>query len=262
MPVERFEWQATTGPGEAAAIARQAAGTGRAVIAAGGDGTVNEVVNGLLEAGGTPLLAVLPLGSGNDFARALRALPFGLPSEIDVGVAKTSSGKRYFALGVGAGFIGWANRLHRGLNLPGEAGYLASAVIALVGYRLRPRVRLTIDGRVWTGRPSMVLASNTPTVGGGFRVAPRARLDDGLLDVAWAGLANPIRFGWLLQRARRGAHEGDRLVQIAQAATLTVESSLPWPVHVDGEEPWPGGVRRLEIGILAGALRVVRIEGD
>jgi diacylglycerol kinase family enzyme len=226
------------------------------VIAAGGDGTAYEVVNGLLGSSQRPRFAVLPLGPGNDVARAIP--PDGA---IDAGVAIAGNERRYFVLGVGVGFIGCVNRIHRALaSRLGGAGYYAAAALSLARYRRGGAVRLTFDDLApAVVEPSMVVVNNTPTVAGGFLVAPRARINDGLLDCYVSAQTNPVRLARLVAEARGGRHEGDPLVRLQRAQSVSIESSERLPVHVDGEVPWPDGVTRLRIESLPGALTVMRL---
>ena len=250
----------TTGPGEAIELARAAAAAGtELVLAVGGDGTVNEAARGLLGSG-VPL-GIVPVGSGNGLARALRiprsparalaVLENAVVRPIDVG---TANGVPFLNV-AGVGFdalVGWA--FHRAGRVGGRRGILTYVRISLALFRsYEPAVvRLEAAGHVVEGRPFVVFFANGLQYGGGAVVNPGARLDDGRFEVVFFEegsrlelLANaPRLFTGGIERAR-----GYRRIE-ATAAVLTADR--PIEHHRDGE-PEPGA-RRIEIGLLPRAL--------
>jgi len=250
----------TTGPGDAVELARVAVAAGtELVLAVGGDGTVNEAARGLLGSG-VPL-GIVPVGSGNGLARALRiprsparalaALESAIVRRIDVG---TANGVPFLNV-AGVGFdalVGWA--FHRAGTDGGRRGILTYVRIGLALLRsYEPTaVRLEAAGHVVEGRPFVVTFANGRQYGGGAVVNPGSRLDDGRFEVVvFEGgsrlklLANaPRMFTGGIERA-----PGYRRIE-ATAAVLTAER--PIEHHRDGE-PEPG-TRRLEIGLLPRAL--------
>lgn len=237
-----YEIHITDHPGHATELARSAAKHCHTVVAVGGDGTVNEVVNGLV---GTPAqLGILPAGSGNDLAwqlgltrqlkRNLRTLIAGRIRNMDVGQI---NGERYFINGFGAGFDGEvARRVRAYLRYShGYAAYLLAVLRTLATYRFR-HVRLTIDDHVVRDQTMLfVSCCNGTTYGGGFRVAPSAKLDDGLLTVCavdkvgrWYALRNLPRF-------TRGTHLILPEVHTYTGRHMVIESDVPQPAQADGE---------------------------
>lgn len=257
----------TRGPGHAVGLAREAAAGGwTAVVAAGGDGTVHEVANGLLRAAGegpTVPMGIVPVGSGNDFAKlvgapttpeaAVRHLLAARPRRVDVGRV----GDRFFTNGVGigldarvgieAGKVRWA----RGLAI-----YLVALARVLRAFR-PPRMRVTLNGREVADRPlTLVTVANGGCHGGGFWICPAARIDDGELDVCVADALTTAGVLGFLPRVMRGTHVGRPGVHMHRARTLRVTSPDPLPVHADGEIV-AEAAHELEIEILPGRLTVL-----
>src|SRR5207249_4327504 len=183
----------TPAPGEAARIAREASADGcRTVIAVGGDGTANEIANGLV--GTSTALALFPIGSGNDFARSLgyprkrrdsaRFLRAARRRSIDVGELNG----RIFVNAAGVGIDGHvAERIASRPRLVGRAlGPLLGALLSLASFRPQP-MRVSLDGEPRSGTFLTVVAANGTHFGAGMHVAPEASLDDGQLDVLLAG---------------------------------------------------------------------------
>ena len=251
-----FTQAVTCGPGDATALAREATagGAGR-IIVAGGDGTLNEVINGCVQAGAAggplPTLALLPIGTGADFARglgitspasALRALQRGRPRAIDLGrvAYRDEAGREAerafinvadFGLGPDA-----SAALARGPRRLGQGAYLVAALRAIADYR-QALVRLTVDDHPFYAGASGILAvGNSPYFGGGMAIAPKARPDDGLLDVVVLGAADRRTLaGTLLPRVYAGTHLRHPAVHFARGSTVTIEADPPLPLEVDGE---------------------------
>lgn len=207
----------TTGPGDATAVARRAAAEGfEAVVSAGGDGTLTEVVNGLVGVAGPGRalpLGVLPLGSGNDFARtagisrdllaAARLLAQPAPRPIDLG----RTGGRYFINVASAGMDAEVSRMmNADLRwLRGSTAYVVATFATLL--RLRPvEVVLELDGTVHRARAVLVAVGNGRFYGGGMMVTPHAELDDGLFDLCVLGAMGRLEFVRAFPTVYRGEH--------------------------------------------------------
>lgn len=253
----------TNDRGHATELAREAARDGADCVAiAGGDGSVFEVVNGLMQAGGGMPLAVLPVGTGNDFAKMLHSkdwlsvcekLRRGHTRAVDVGTCNDV----FFANGVGAGFDAKVARIANGIRwLRGDAVYAVALLRTLVFHHDNPTIHVTADGHSFTGRMTMLAAANGQVYGGSFRVAPDARIDDGLLDVLFADDFTRGRILKLVPRVLRGTHLDLPGVHFLRARDITIESDQPLPVHCDGEM-LTKGTERLSISLRAGALQVV-----
>ncbi len=248
----------TPGPGEATRLAREAADEGYArVIAVGGDGTVHEVVNGLV--GSAVELAIVPLGSANDFAAALglrgwrsaaRLAATGRARAVDMAVANG----RAFAncVGVGVDAAG-ARILARHTRVLGRLGYLTAALVALATYRPRP-VRVRVDGDVIVGKHLLVVAANGERFANGMRIAPGAAVDDGMLDLCVVGETTFAEGIALLARVYRGTHVGQPKVRMARVRKVLIEQEGVLPVELDGELT---KAERIEVRCLPRALSVV-----
>ena len=256
----KVDMQPTAGPGDGTRIAREAAALGYDVVAAaGGDGTVNEVVNGL--AGTATALAALPVGTVNVWVReiglplqpraAAEALLNAQVRAIDLGRA----GDRYFLLMAGVGFDAAVTAEVR----PAEKRRLGIFAYLIRAYELAwrfrgTRVRVSLDGKVVRSRVLMVVLGNSQLYGGVLKVTVRASLDDGLLDVCIIK-GNTLRsapfrvLSILLQR-----YNLDPKLEYHRARTVRIETRRSLPVQVDGDyigqtpmtfEAVPGALRAL-----------------
>jgi YegS/Rv2252/BmrU family lipid kinase len=258
-----FEVVQTQAPGEAIGLAERAAHDYDAVIAAGGDGTVHEVANGLLRAGGRAAFGVLPLGSGDDFVKMLPAgdpverIARGRPLSIDAG--RIVAGEtRFFANGMDIGFGAHAARNVRRVPRPftGLGAYLGALAMTLVRYP-RLEVSLQLDGgETFAQTTAMTAVMNGRAFGGSFHVCPEARADDGELDLLIADGVGRLAILGLVPRIMRGAHGDDPRLKLLRARRVLIESQAPLLVETDGEIAFEDA-RRLEIEILPGALRVL-----
>jgi len=253
---------ATRKPGEALSIAETS--THEVVIACGGDGTVHEVVNGLMRGGRKASLGVIPVGSGDDFAKMLGPGDFvekilnGKRRSFDVGKITSRDETRYFANGMDIGFgaHGARNVTLVPRFLTGFGAYLAALVLTLVRYPLL-EVRIRIDdGPERALTTVMAAVMNGTTFGGSFRVCPEARADDGELDLLLVDALGRLEILALVPKILRGAHAGDPRLELRRARKVTIESAQPLLVEADGEIAFTGA-RRLEIGLLPGALAVL-----
>lgn len=255
----RLDVTRTPGPGEAARLASDAVDDGYDVLlAVGGDGTANEVANGIL--GSAAALALYPTGTGNDFARNLgyprrRDVPAFLAAatarEIDAGVAN----ERVFVNHVGIGIDGVVAERARayGHYLGPLLGYAASSIAAIASYR-PAEMRVSVDGEQRDGRYLIVIASNGVHFGGGMKCAPQAELDDGLLDVTLAGDLGRIAAVGSLARLYRGTHVDGKRIHGLRARSLEIELDRPLPMELDGEV---SRVKTLSVRVRPRALRVL-----
>ena len=254
----RIDMLRTPGTGEGVRLAREAAAEGYArIIAVGGDGTVNEVVNGILDSDAE--LAIVPLGSANDFAHALgirdwraaaRLALMGEARPVDVA---TANGRAFAnCLGVGADAAG-ARVLERHKRVVGPLAYLTTAIRTLATYRPRP-LRVHIDGETIIGPHLLAVAANSERFANGMRIAPGARVDDGVLDLCVIGNTTFVEAIVLLARVYGGTHVGSPKVRMAKVRELVIEQEGHLPMQLDGE---PAQADRIEVRCLPGALDVV-----
>lgn len=227
--------------GHATTLAREAATQSDLILACGGDGTLSEVVNGLLE---TDIPAgLIPAGTGNDFARTIGMSPQpaqaaqqilgGGPVPVDLlEVGETG----IVALNIiGAGFdAAVARRMNAQTRNAGFLAYLSAVLLELAD--LRPtELRLRIDGAEWQGRALLVAVANAQSYGAGMRIAPQASITDGLLDVVLVREMSRLHFLRSLPLVFRGAHLSHSHVQVWQGREVHIETAEPAPVLVDGD---------------------------
>lgn len=254
----RVDVALTLGAGDGQRLARIAADEGyEKVIAVGGDGTVHEVVNGML---GTPLvLGVVPIGSGNDFARALglrdwrlaaRIAVLGAPRRVDAALANGRAFVNCAGVGVDAAGVRTVERHKR---VVGPLAYATTAVATLATFRPVP-VRIEMNGEVIEGKHLLVVVSNSERFAGGMRINPGARVDDGLLDVCVVGDTGRAEAMVLLPRVYRGAHLGHPKVRVVRVREVVIEQPRRMPVEMDGEL---SAAERLEITCVPGGLTVM-----
>ena len=276
-----FDLVETTAPGEATTLAQRARLDGYEIIAAaGGDGTINEVVNGLALA--TPEeetvrgLAVLPAGSGNDFAdmvgatrdfdAAVDAIRQRNTRLVDLGLIDAFDGRdshqRYFDNNVGVGFEAQVTVESRRIKrLRGFAIYVWAALRALRAYD-QPNFEIGWtdgDGATHSVSKPLLLISigNSRRTGGAFYLTPDAVMDDGLFDLAYADAQSKIGILNLLPRAmtRTGLYS-QKSVYFSRLRSICIAAEQPVPVHTDGEI-LSRQIVKLSVAVQAGRLQVI-----
>ncbi len=239
----------TTAPLVATREAREAALNGYdAVVAAGGDGTVSEVVNGLIQAaddGPTQPLGVLPIGTGNDFNDMA-----GLPRDLDQAVDVITSGK---TRQLDAGCVMMGHKPHYFDNncalamepmvtienvkmrrLSGNIRYIVALAKAL--FKLKAwHMQVTWEGGEHSGPMYLLSVCNSPRTGGVFYMSPEAQLDDGLFDFVYAPEMSRLQVLRILPGLFKGTHLKHPLVQHGRSSWLQIESEPGTPIHADGE---------------------------
>jgi len=269
-----FEWASTEYPGHATEIARQAALEGYDIVAAlGGDGTVHEIVNGLMgvPAEKRPRLAVVPIGSGNDFAhnvgvpsdheQAMQRILTGSPRPVDIGRVTDGTGRaEYWDNTLGIGFDATVTIYsYQITRLQGFAMYLWAVIQTIVRNHDAPRMTIRTDRETLDEAVLMLTVCNGPREGGGFRVAPAARPDDGVLDYAMIGkVSRPMMFR-LIPEVMNGTHGRFRQVRLGTCRRLDLTAESPVTVHTDGEvfAGFTSKVSTLAIEVLPAALHVI-----
>lgn len=262
----------TAGPGHATSLAYEAVRQSfQAVVVVGGDGTANEVINGLMRVGEGAMdtaLAVIPIGTGNDFAFSA-GLPMDLPQAcrvaaqgqsrlIDVGwVQADDEPPLYFGNGVGIGFDAIVNIESRKLKrVHGFLVYLIAVLKTLATYYHAPRTVARVDDREMVQPSLMISIMNGYRFGGGFYMTPGARMDDGLLDLCVAGKVSRLRMIGFVPQFMRGTHTKDVHITMTQGRQVSVESDSPWASHVDGEI-YGVGCRRYQVRLFPRRLRLI-----
>jgi diacylglycerol kinase (ATP) len=240
------------------------------LVVVGGDGTVHEVVDGLMRAGvaGQVELAVLPLGTGRDFARSLR-----IPRRLDAAIAVARSGRvrtvdvgratytaegrsveAYFANFAGAGISGGiARRANTTTKAFGGRLSFLWATIAVFSRWQAAEMSLELDGEQRRARLFEALAMNGDYTAGGMWAAPQAQPDDGRFDVVLIGDFSKAEFATTFPKIYRGRHVSHPKVEILRARSLRVDAATPLPIVLDGEQP---GTTPAAFELVPGALRV------
>ncbi len=234
----------TEAPGHARELAAAAVGHASRILAVGGDGTIHEVADGLLRgsqpgpAVAIPPLAVLPVGTGNDFFRMVRSTPDlegavraaveGVPRYFEVGEVRWDGGARYFVNLVGVGIdVEVLRSRSRFARLPGLLHYLAALASALTTYRPVPLEVALSSGTGVTARHDaqvlLVAVTVGPSVGGGFMLSPDAVPDDGLLDLFHARRLGPLRLLRYLPAILRGTEIREGEIRRIQGTEIRME---------------------------------------
>jgi len=257
-----FEVLETTGPGHATELARAAIEHGAsAVVTAGGDGTVREVVNGIARS--NVVLGIIPVGSGNDFVKSIN-----LPRELEPACRLISNGAvrafdlgrvgtTYFANAVGIGFdalvVIEANRIRwlRGLPL-----YVGSVFKAMLRYDC-PQTVIELDGTRLEQSILLAACANGQYYGGGFHVAPEAKPDDGLLDVCVIDHVSRWKILQKLIYVIRGTHARLPEVRFYRARRVLLTSPDILYVQADGDLLPEADPHRVEVELLPRALKII-----
>ncbi len=255
-------------PGHLIELARGAVERGAGlVVAVGGDGTLNETVNGVAESGVT--LALLPLGTGMDFGRT-----YGIPRKFEDAVRVATDGDtrtidaarvayrtwagdqatRWFAnigsVGMSAAVAQRANSMSKALG--GRATFFYALVRVFLEWE-NTEITVTLDDGERRGRTHDVILANGQWHGGGMWLAPDAQPDDGLFDVVVIGDVNKRDFITTAPKLYKGKHVGHPKVEVLRSATVTVDAPEHLPIEVEGEQI---GTTPARFEVVPGALRV------
>ena len=262
-----FDWVATGAPGDGVRLAREGVRSGhRLVVAVGGDGTVNEVVNGVTGEEAVPLATVgaVLTGRGRDGGRnfgvptrtrdAVAALVSGRDATFDLGVATWADGRRRYFLGAaGAGFDASVATRAASLAARGTLPYLF-AVLATLRASRPMAATISIDGvPVWRTPLTAAIVANARYFGGGMKIAPHADPADGVLDLVVLGALTRLEMLRWLPTIYSGRHLTNPRVVTRRASTVVIEAPAPLPTELDGEV---GGNTPVTITAARGALRL------
>jgi len=275
-----FDLVRTERPWHAAELAQETAATGYDVaVAAGGDGTANEVLNGLMQARQAGLkkcaMGILCVGRGNDFAYGM-----GIPADLEAGcralaqnhrrtvdVGRVSGGLypegRYFGNGVGIGFdavVGF--EAVKMTHLTGFPSYIVAVLKTVSLYYKAPLAKIEYDGQTITQPFLMISIMNGQRMGGGFFMAPEGKPDDGLFDLCIAREVSRLRLFGLIPHFMQGTQAGQEPVTMARARRVVitaVEGVLP--AHADGETLCTEG-QRLEMELLPNQIEMIYLSPE
>ena len=271
-----LDWALTKHRRHAMEYSEQAAVEGcDIVVALGGDGTVHEVINGLMKIDKKkrPRLAVIPVGSGNDFAHN-----FGLPDDhekaihclfgdktrpVDIGVITSDTGKQvYWDNTLSIGFGGSANIASIKYTwVQGFLVYLLAVLETILTKPLKYMAKVQIDDKPVQERGvAMVSVCNGPREGGGFPVAPDAIMDDGLITYMFMRNVNQFQMLYFLPVVMAAKHLGyTKFFEEGTCKKLTVEVDKAVAIHTDGElyAHWDDNIKKVEMSILPGEIQVM-----
>ena len=267
----RLEVSTTLYPSHAAEIAASARGFD-SVVALGGDGIIHETVNGLMkvDAAERPALGVVPVGSGNDFAKTLRISPKlpqavaqladAQPVPMDLGLVNGRFFVETLSFGLDAAIALDTVQRRQRTGATGTKLYLAAALDQLINHLERYRYRIALDGgAAESGEMYLMAVQNGITYGGGFAICPHASLADGQFDICIARppLAKPKAVAVLLM-AKDGHHMGFKNLQFSRAREVEVTFDRSVPAQVDGEDLTGSSFR---VSMAPRALKVLAPKG-
>jgi diacylglycerol kinase (ATP) len=257
-------------PGDLGRLAREAA-TGGAdlLVVVGGDGSVNEVANGLVALEQRPPIAIVPRGTGWDFVRtfgvprnveqAARVALAGKEREVDLGLVtyRAWAGDELRAAFANVASVGMSGAIAARANettkaLGGKASYLWATFRVFAAWS-PTAVRVTVDGERREGRMSDVVVANGRFFGGGMKICPEAEPDDGLFDVLTIGDVTKRDLVVTMPKLYRGTHLPHPKGELLRGSAVTIETDEPLPIQLDGEQP---GTTPAQFHVLPRALRV------
>lgn len=269
------DWTGTDYPTHATELARQAAEDGYdLVVAMGGDGTMHEVLNGLMQVPESkrPQMGIVPVGSGNDFAyacgisalpeQALRQALSGKANPVDVGIVRDASGKQvYWANAIGIGFDTIVTIKSRKVRFVQGFGVYLIAVLQTILFQYEPfKLKMLMDGQKVDSDLLLLVLMNGKREGGGFHVTPDSKPDDGVLDYLMVDHVNRLRMLRILPEVLKGSHGKMKDCHLGKFRTLELQSDRPLFVHADGEiyATPASNCKFLSVEMIQNAIQVVR----
>jgi diacylglycerol kinase (ATP) len=271
-----LSWSGTVYPGHAIELARQAAEEGcDMVIALGGDGTVHEVMNGLMQVpeNKRPVMGVVPIGSGNDFAysigltqKSAHALAHALTGEniqtVDIGLMTDEHGrKEYFDNTLGIGFDAVVTiRSHKLPIVKGFLMYLTAVIQTIILNHNPARMQIETEAEKWEQNVIMLTLCNGPREGGGFMLSPDSKNNDGKMEFLTVNKVSRGMMFRLVPEFMKGTHMRFKQIRMGEFKTFSITSDLPLYIHADGEifTSFGSNLRKVGFEILPQALKVVK----
>lgn len=268
-----IDWSGTVYPGHAIELAKNSGGYDM-VIAMGGDGTVHEVMNGLMRIpeDRRPILGVVPVGSGNDFGHGIGASTIsnealtrainGEPSTVDLGLMTDEHGrKEYFDNTLGIGFGATVTiRSHKLPILRGFIMYLTAVIQTIIFDHNPIKMQIETDEEKWEDSVIYLVLCNGPREGGGFLIAPDAKIDDGIFHYAMITDVSRLLMFRIVPEVMKGTHGRFKQVKLGTCKKFSLTADRPLYIHADGEIfSGPGSdIRSVSFEILPNSLKVVR----
>ena len=260
----------TSHQGEAVELAQNAADNGaELIVSVGGDGTVNEIVNGIMKSKNDPSLGIIPLGWANDFIKstdipsdiieACKIIIKGKTKKIDVGLI---NGQTYFANICGVGFDAevalLANQMkskHPNLRILSAFVYVFATVKKLLSPFSYHNVKIKFDGQEIQSKILFIAISNGKFYGGRFKITPEAILDDGLLEICLVEEIGRFKYLSIIPKAFKGTHSSVKGINFYRAKEVVIQSSETILAQVSGEVI--EGQKEFTITLLPKSLKLI-----
>lgn len=260
------EFYFTSAKGDAVEIVKSLPAGFSHIIAVGGDGTINEVVNGILNSTHNVIFGVIPCGTGNDFIKmigmdknpavALTQIMSNNLMMVDVGLVETENRSRYFINGMGTGFDAVAAEKannHKGMGI---LAYLYAVITTLFTYK-EPKVKLTMNNESIDIPIFLANFGNGYCAGGMFQLSPGALLDDGLFHITFISGVKKSRVFKVLPMVIKGEHVNEPEVQVFVSNHAEIFSETGLCIHTDGEII-DTKATRIQVSLLPQKISVVR----
>jgi len=265
-----FKVYTTSHQGEAVELAQKAADNGaELIVSVGGDGTVNEIVNGIMKSKNNPSLGIIPLGWANDFIKstdipsdiieACKILIKGKTKKIDIGVVNNQI---YFANICGVGFDAEVAQLanhmkskHPNLRILSAFVYVFATIKKLLSPFSYHNVKVKFDGQEIHSKILFIAISNGKIYGGRFKITPEAILDDGLLEICTVEEMGRLKYLMSIPKVFKGTHESIKGINFYRAKEVVIQSSEPLLAQVSGEVI--EGQKEFSITLLPKSLKLI-----
>jgi len=261
-------------PGQAIELAREGVNKGYEVVAAaGGDGTVSDVVNGLMQGDrAAARLGIIPIGSGNDMAWSLDITANDIPAAVErifngrqfvMDLARIEDDKGRFRIvdnNIGIGFdaivVIETNSINR---FRGFVMYLMATLRTIAFYYQTPQLQMRFDDELVAQKSLFISFGVGPRGGGGFLLTPDALQDDDRIDTMTVNPIGRLMMLYMLLKVLRGTHTGSSYVTMRKNKRITVKSDMPMPIHTDGEVfAYPqDNVHQVSVASLPAAITVM-----
>lgn len=256
-----YEFHFTKERGHATQLVKEVGAGFDVIVSVGGDGTINEIVNGMPEL--NKPMGILPIGTGNDFARSCSIKIGDLEAAVDTLIAHDVkkidvgevNGRRFINV-MGLGFEGRANDIGKMLSyLHGTPKYLIAIGATYLTYRRMP-LKIKFNDIVIDEKVFLLSIGNGWNVGGGLQLTPKAILDDGLFDVGYLQNITRFRILQVFTKLYDGSIDTVPEVEMYKAKSLTIESEKPIPAHIDGESFNPVQ-KSFEVKLIPSAIEII-----
>jgi diacylglycerol kinase (ATP) len=269
-------WSGTVYPTHAIELAKQAAEEGcDLVVAMGGDGTVHEIVNGLMQVptDKRPMMGIVPIGSGNDFAYSMgitvepaHALANALNGKniqaVDICLMTDENGRReYFDNTLGIGFDAVVTiRSHKLPIVKGFLMYLTAVIQTIILNHNPAKMQIETENLKWTEDVIMLTLCNGPREGGGFMLSPNSKNNDGKMEFLTVSKISRATMFRLVPEFLKGTHMRFKQIHMGEFKTFKLTSDLPLYIHADGEiyTSFGSNLHKANFEILPQALKVVK----